>query len=274
MGYEHVSDRGETLLELRGVTQRYANGTDVLCDCSLEVNRGELVCILGPSGCGKTTLLKVAGSFLIPDHGIVLLKDRPVSQPDPDRVMVFQDQDQLFPWIRVRENVLFGLTGRESARVRDRSSRLAGARVDRALAEVGLTDAARCYPYQLSGGMCQRVALARALVGRPELLLMDEPFGSVDAPQRGELQRLLQRLLADHDGTAVFVTHDVEEALVLGTRIVVMNRDGSIVLSEDRTRAAGDDNDGSRRERLLAALHREFTEDRADILPRDADRVP
>lgn len=233
------------LLEMEDITVRFhgeGRETVVLQEFSLSVYPGELLCILGPSGCGKTTTLKVAGSFIAPDSGTVRLEGRRTDSPDPQRVMVFQEQDQLFPWKRVLDNVAFGLNAGSSP-TREEGRR----RCRQALSEVGLAEVESAFPHQLSGGMRQRVALARALVGRPRLLLMDEPFGSVDAPQRRELQLLLQRLLADHRGTAVFVTHDVDEALLLGTRILVMGRDGSIVLegpADDLPRA-----------RLFAALN-------------------
>ncbi len=240
------------LLEFRGITAGYAGESTrvgeqpVLGDFDLTLYRGELLCILGPSGCGKTTLLKVAGSFLPPKAGVVRLKGERVGRPDPHRVMVFQEQNQLFPWKRVLENVCFGITTGTRAQIR--------ARAAVALTEVGLADAAKMFPHQLSGGMRQRVALARAIAGRPELLLMDEPFGSVDAPQRRELQLLLQRLLSDHHGTAMFVTHDVEEALLLGTRTIVLARDGTVVLKQTQRPAGEETSVGAQRARLLAAL--------------------
>lgn len=256
MGHEYVS---APLLELRGVTVRYRRQEReevVLRDFSLSIELRELLCVLGPSGCGKTTLLKVAGSFLHPLAGRVLLEGLTVGEPDPGRVMVFQDQDQLFPWKSVMSNVRFGLRGR---------GRYSGTRADaaaRALQEVGLADAGELYPHQLSGGMRQRVALARAFVGTPRLLLLDEPFGSVDAPQRRDLQLLLQRLLQDHESTAIFVTHDVEEAIVLGTRIIVLRRDGSLGLTVGNPASRA----GLRAE-LLEAL-----EDPGDRSPRDEGR--
>ncbi|SIQ33224.1 NitT/TauT family transport system ATP-binding protein [Alkalispirochaeta americana] len=214
------------LLHLEKITLAY-DGAPILHNCSLTLEEGELVCLLGPSGCGKTTLLKVAGSFLLPRSGEVLLQGRPVTAPDPQRIMVFQDQDQLFPWKRVEDNVILGITrGRPTPAEREAARAI--------LTEVGLGEALRRYPHQLSGGMRQRAALARAFAGRPRLFLMDEPFASVDAPQRRELQGLLQRLLRDHRGTALFVTHDVEEALLLGSRVLVMNRRGELLPEDPR----------------------------------------
>ncbi len=237
------------LLELRSVTFRYGEEPSkepaVLEDFSMSVDEGELLCILGRSGCGKSTLLKVAGSLLLPNSGEVLLDGSSVRAPDPERVMVFQEQDQLFPWKSALKNVAFGATAGTS-RNRGEARQLSW----HALREVGLESSAERFPHQLSGGMRQRVALARAFVGRPRLLLMDEPFGSVDAPQRRDLQLLLRRLLDDHGGTAVFVTHDVEEALLLGSRIIVLGRDGAIRLEERAGSHPGED----RRARLHSAL--------------------
>lgn len=219
----HATPATPAVLEMRHVTFRYDSAPDipVLNRFSLAVNPGELLCILGPSGCGKSTVLKVAGSFLLPSSGEVLVDGTPVDRPDARRVMVFQDHDQLFPWKTVAGNVQFGLRGRHS----DVVAAL--------LREVGLAQEGHRYPHELSGGMRQRVALARALAGRPPVLLLDEPFAAVDAPQRRELQVLLQTLLRDHGTTAVFVTHDVEEALRLGSRIIVLDRQARVVLEEE-----------------------------------------
>ncbi len=254
---DHTNVYSSPLLELRSVTFRYGEASpagSVLREFSISLEEGELLCVLGRSGCGKSTLLKIAGSFLLPDSGGVLLDGYGVTAPDPERVMVFQEQDQLFPWKRTIQNVAFGLTAglrRSPGEPRlpvdpEEKRRLCL----RALEEVGLSDSVELFPHQLSGGMRQRVALARAFVGRPRLLLMDEPFGSVDAPQRRELQLLLRRLLADHAGTALFVTHDVEEALLLGSRIIVMGRDGAVKLEE----LPGSGTPAERRSRLHAAL--------------------
>ncbi len=189
---------------------------------------GELLTIVGPSGCGKSTLLRLCGAFLNPDSGEIFFRGRPVEEPHPSRVMVFQEFDQLFPWKRVRSNVELPLLSRfqRSGERTEKDREALRSRVTTLLAEVGLADYADYYPHQLSGGMKQRVALARCLAGEPQLLLMDEPFGSVDAQKREELQDLLLSLCSRRRLTVLFITHDVAEAIYLGDRLVVMGRAG------------------------------------------------
>jgi len=185
---------------------------------NLTVYQGEKVAILGPSGCGKSTLLKTVGGFERPTRGTVLLDGRPVTAPGPDRAFVFQEFDQLFPWKTVMENLTFALKVARGAGAAEASHRAA-----EALAMVGLSEWGRFYPHQLSGGMKMRVAIARALVLQPALLLMDEPFAALDAQTRSCLQDELNRMLAETRQTLLFVTHSIEEALVIGDRIVVMS---------------------------------------------------
>jgi len=191
----------------------------VIRNFSLSAAGGDFIAVVGPSGCGKTTLLKLLGGFLLPDEGRVLWRGRPIDSPDPSRVMVFQEFDQLFPWKRVWANVEFSLT---RGLKRARSERVADM-----LQQVGLYEARKQFPFQLSGGMKQRTALARALVCRPDMLLMDEPFGSLDAQKREELQGLLLRMWRQHGFAAIFVTHDISEALFLADRIVVLPGPGT-----------------------------------------------
>ena len=199
----------------------------VIRNLSLSVASGDFIAVVGPSGCGKTTLLKLLGGFLLPDEGRVLWRGKPMVKPDPSRVMVFQEFDQLFPWKRVWANVVFPLKhslehGFEQGQRQVRSERVA-----EMLQQVGLYEARRQFPYQLSGGMKQRTALARALVCRPDMLLMDEPFGSLDAQKREELQGLLLRMWRQHCFATLFVTHDINEALFLADRILVLPRPGT-----------------------------------------------
>jgi len=200
----------------------------VLTGISFSAAAGELLTIAGPSGCGKSTLLRLCGAFLKPDSGEILFCGRPVEEPRPSLAMVFQEFDQLFPWKRVRSNVELPFVGRArgSEKQRGESREAQRSRASSLLAEVGLAEYADYYPHQLSGGMKQRAALARCLAGEPDLLLMDEPFGSVDAQKREELQDLLLSLCRRRSITVLFVTHDVAEAIYLGDRVLVMGRAG------------------------------------------------
>jgi NitT/TauT family transport system ATP-binding protein len=184
---------------------------------SLDVLEADRYVILGPSGCGKSTLLKAVAGFLAPASGSIRLAGRPVTGPGPDRMMVFQDLDQLFPWQTVEENVASALR-RAGGIPRAEAAERAGAIIGR----VGLAGFAAAYPHTLSGGMKQRAALARALALRPRMLLMDEPFAAWDALTRAEMQRQLLDLWTELRFTVLFVTHSVEEAILIGTRILIL----------------------------------------------------
>ena len=192
--------------------------TTAIGELSFTVEAGEFLCIVGPSGCGKTTLLKCVCGLLPASAGEVRLHGRRVSAPPEQMALVFQEYGRsLFPWMSVRQNVLFPLRrkrlpGGERRRVSDES-----------LAAVGLTEFADHFPWQLSGGMQQRVAIARALAYQPEILLMDEPFASVDAQTRGELEDLLLGVWKEFGVTVLFVTHDIDESVYLGDRILVLS---------------------------------------------------
>jgi ABC-type nitrate/sulfonate/bicarbonate transport system ATPase subunit len=212
---------GPVLRVLR-LGKRYAElGPPALSDVSFEVADGELLGIVGPSGCGKTTLLRILCGLTRPTSGEVLFADGPVVRPPREVAVVFQDYSRsLFPWLSVVRNVMFPLRGAGVSRTERRTL------ADAALEELGLQGVARKYPWELSGGMQQRVAIARALVSRPELLLLDEPFGSVDALTRGELQDVLLRVHGDSGGrrvTIVHVTHDIDEAVYLADRVLVLS---------------------------------------------------
>jgi NitT/TauT family transport system ATP-binding protein len=191
---------------------------EVLRDLSLRVGPGEFVCIVGPSGAGKTTLLRCLSGLLPPSAGTVHYGDTLVESPQPDIAVVFQDyRGSLLPWMKVRDNVAFPLQG---AGVRKAQRR---ARADESLAAVGLSDVGDKYPWQLSGGMQQRVAIARGLAYAAPVLLMDEPFGSVDAQARFELEDLVLDLRRRLGISIIVVTHDIDEAVYLGDRVVVLN---------------------------------------------------
>jgi NitT/TauT family transport system ATP-binding protein len=191
-------------------------------DVSLRVAASEFVTVLGPSGCGKTTMLRVAAGLERATAGRVVFDGAEVKKPGSDRVMVFQ-QPWLYPWLSVRDNVAFGL--------KLQGRKIDWAKVDQMLGVVGLSDFSAYPPYQLSGGMQQRAALARALVMSPKMLLMDEPFGALDAQTRRTLQQFLLRLWEEVRLAVMFVTHDVEEAILLGDRMFVMGtKPGCIAL--------------------------------------------
>ncbi|WP_437682308.1 ABC transporter ATP-binding protein [Sorangium sp. So ce131] len=227
-------------LSLRGVEKSYAGGRGETCALSaldLDVGEGEFVSLLGPSGCGKSTLLHIVAGLEPATAGVVALDGERVLGPGAEIGLVFQQQT-LFPWLSVRENVGFPLT---LSRGRAASSGASGAqrerqaaRVESLLRLVGLWEFRDSRPAELSGGMQQRAALARALVLQPEVLLMDEPFGALDAQTREEMQELLLHVTQHHRITTLFVTHDVDEALLLSDRILVFSeRPGSVVASID-----------------------------------------
>jgi NitT/TauT family transport system ATP-binding protein len=191
--------------------------TPALMDVSLEVQAGELLCLLGPSGCGKSTLLNIVAGFLPPTRGRVLVDGTPVTGPGPERGVVFQEY-VLFPWLTVAQNVEFGprLAGASPARRREIAARY--------LEMVGLEEHAAKFPAQLSGGMKQRVAIARALANGPSIVLMDEPFGALDAQTREVMQEELSRIQRVEHKTIVFVTHSIREAVYLADRVVVLTR--------------------------------------------------
>ena len=193
------------------------NGPWVLKDIDLSIPASSFFCLLGPSGCGKTTILNMIAGFGRADTGTVTYEDRPITGPGPERFMIFQESDSaLFSWQTVRENVEFGM----KAQGRSKTERSAAA--SEYLAMVGLSEHGSKFPDELSGGMKQRLQLARALALEPKLLLMDEPFGALDAITRGRLQRAVRQIWRDTEKTVVFVTHDIEEAIKLGTHIAVM----------------------------------------------------
>jgi NitT/TauT family transport system ATP-binding protein len=217
-----VSGRqGKVLLEVRRVSKRFAAKGGVvtaLDDVSFDVAEGEIVCLLGTSGGGKSTLLSLIAGLDEASEGEITLDGEPITGPGTDRGMVFQ-RDCLFPWLTVTGNVRFGMRLKANAAVLDGT---AVGRSEYLIEAVGLGKFKDAYPKQLSGGMRQRAAIARALLNQPRVLLMDEPFGALDAQTREGMQELLLGLCAKHGTTVVFVTHDVEEAVYLGDRVVVM----------------------------------------------------
>jgi ABC-type nitrate/sulfonate/bicarbonate transport system ATPase subunit len=214
-----MAESAPNLLTIRGVTKRFAVGDDeieALARVDVSIAAGEFVCMIGASGCGKSTLLRIVAGFEEPTVGSVTVRNKPVTGPGSDRGMVFQDY-ALFPWMTVRQNISFG----------PRQRHLPRAEVEAIAGEfvrlVGLERFADRYPSQLSGGMKQRVAIARVLANDAMILLMDEPFGALDALTREQLQRELLQIWARTGVTIIFVTHSVEEAVLLADRVLVMS---------------------------------------------------
>jgi len=208
------------MLEITHLAKTYGEGakaTEALRDVSFTVEDGEFVCVVGPSGCGKTTLLKCVSGLLRPTRGDIVLRGNRVTEPPEEMALVFQEYGRsLMPWASVRNNVLLPL--RHKPIRRDERGQL----VEEALESVGLTRFIDHYPWQLSGGMQQRVAIARALAYQPSILLMDEPFASVDAQTRGDLEDLVLDVRDEFGITILFVTHDIDESVYLSDRIVVL----------------------------------------------------
>jgi ABC-type nitrate/sulfonate/bicarbonate transport system ATPase subunit len=214
-----VSNGHQDLLAVRGVTKRFAVGDDeveALAPVDLAIPKSEFVCMIGASGCGKSTLLRIIAGFEEPTTGHVSIDGKPVTGPGSDRGMVFQDY-ALFPWMTVRQNISFGPRQRHLPREKiDRTT-------DEFVKMVGLERFADRYPNQLSGGMKQRVAIARVLANNANILLMDEPFGALDALTREQLQNELLQIWKRTGVTTIFVTHSVEEAVLLADRVLVMS---------------------------------------------------
>jgi NitT/TauT family transport system ATP-binding protein len=218
----------ETVLAVDGLRKIYDEGTDhanmAIDSVSFEVDKGEFVCIVGPSGAGKTTLLRCISGLAAPSAGTVTFEGRALDDVPEQLGLVFQDYSRsLYPWFTNGDNVALPLTARRMPRA-ERS-----ARVTETLRSVGLGHVEEKYPWELSGGMQQRVAIARALSYRPELLLMDEPFASVDAQTRFDLEDLILKVRRELGITVVLVTHDIDEAIYLSDRIVVLSKNPSVV---------------------------------------------
>jgi NitT/TauT family transport system ATP-binding protein len=218
---------GQAMLSVRGLKKVYqtdAGNIEAVRSLTFDLRPGELACLVGPSGSGKTTLLKCISGLMSPTAGEVLLDGKPVAGPPKKMAVVFQEYGRsLFPWMRVRENVELplknqGVPKAERARL-----------VEDALEAVGLSHVPRSYPWQLSGGMQQRVAIARAIAYQPEVLLMDEPFAAVDAQTRADLEDLIRTVWKKLGVTVLFVTHDIDESVYLGERVIILSSSPTVV---------------------------------------------
>jgi ABC-type taurine transport system ATPase subunit len=259
------------LLELRQVSLSYptrAGDVQALGDISLTIDAGDFICVVGPSGCGKSTLLRIVAGFLEPTTGEALIEGRAIHGPGADRGVVFQ-QPALYPWLTVGDNVAFG------PRMRGVPAATRDARVAELLRLVGLSEFKGRAPWELSGGMQQRAAIARVLINEPRIMLMDEPFGALDALTRDHMQEALLNIWRATGTTIILITHSVEEAVYLGTRTLVMSpRPGRFVADVptafSRAREAGDS-------RMIKSS-REFIETREAVLshiwaPRDLTAI-
>jgi NitT/TauT family transport system ATP-binding protein len=216
------------MLEARSIAKTYGSGPTAvraIADISFTVGRSEFLCIVGPSGCGKTTLLRSLAGLLPVSSGEVIFDGKKIDRTPDNMAVVFQDYSRsLFPWMTVYDNVIFPLRRKRHSKARTQELAV------NALKAVGLSDAGDRYPWQLSGGMQQRVAIARALAYEPEVLLMDEPFASLDAQSRADLEDLTLRLRQDFGVTIIFVTHDIDEAVYLADRVVALTQRPTSVL--------------------------------------------
>ena len=220
------------MLIIEGLSKTYRSYSEeitVLKNINLTIDKGEFLCILGPSGCGKSTLIRCIAGFER-FEGSVISDGKAVKKPGIDRMMVFQDFNQLYPWKTVEKNIQYPL---KKQSIRDKKQLKAMS--DDALRKVELEGKQKNYPHELSGGMKQRVAIAKALALKSDVILMDEPFAALDAMTRNKLQDELSLIHSQSEITVIFITHNIQEALTLGTRILVMDRNGNIIIDEINT---------------------------------------
>ncbi|HEY9642943.1 MAG TPA: nitrate ABC transporter ATP-binding protein [Coleofasciculaceae cyanobacterium] len=264
-----LRDDNTPFLSIAHVSKVYPTpkgGYTVLQDVNLTINSGEFICIIGHSGCGKSTLLNMVSGFSQPTQGTVMLQGKPITKPGPDRMVVFQNYS-LLPWLTAFENVYLGLDSVYPEKSEAEKKTIARDN----LALVGLSDSAEKKPTQLSGGMKQRVAIARALATRPQVLILDEPFGALDAITKEELQEELLKIWNDYRCTVLMITHDIDEALFLADRLVMMTNGPAANIGEvmtipfprprDRTRIMEDPEYYKLRNQALDFLYNRFAHD-------------
>lgn len=245
-------DAGGPLLEVKGVTLQYADKNRLITATyrvDFSVYTGDRFVLLGPSGCGKSTLLKAVGGYIAPVEGAIKLKGEVIRKPGPDRMMVFQEFDQLLPWKTVQQNIAFALTASGKLTARE-----AGQKALHYIEKVNLSKFADSFPHTLSGGMKQRVAIARGMAMEPDILLMDEPFAALDALTRRRMQDELLKLWDETHFTVLFVTHSIDEAIRVGNRILLLTPHPGQVKAE--LNSSGEDLvDSSSGQRLSQKIH-------------------
>lgn len=257
-----IPDHGSgVLLDVRGVTLQYKTREHLVTATyrvDFQVHQADRFVLLGPSGCGKSTLLKAVGGYLAPVEGEIRLRGEAIRRPGPDRMMVFQEFDQLLPWKTVKRNVTFALTSSGLL-----SGRAAEERAAHYIEKVGLTKFADAFPHTLSGGMKQRVAIARGMAMEPAILLMDEPFAALDALTRRKMQEELLQLWDDTRFTVLFVTHSIPEAVTIGNRILLLSPHPGQVKAELNNLPPGDGNPAARKT-LEDRIHRMLFSDQVE----------
>lgn len=245
------------MLEIANLAHTYGSGPTAhhaIDGLSLSVAEGELLCIVGPSGCGKSTLLRSIAGLITPTGGEIRIAGELVRQTPDNLAVVFQDYSRsLFPWMTVADNVALPLRRRSMDKAQRRTA------AQEALESVGLEGAGKKYPFQLSGGMQQRVAIARALAYRPTLMLMDEPFGSVDAQTREDLEDLVLQVRGHHNMTIVLITHDIDESVYVGDRVVVLSKAPARVVGDLKVDLPGP------RDQITTREHSDFVHLRAEV---------
>lgn len=221
------ADSPPVLVQARGLKKRYADNADVFCGVDFEIYRNEFVCVIGHSGCGKSTILNVLAGLERPSGGSITMEGKPITAPSLDRGVVFQGH-ALLPWLSVADNIGFAIDAKEP----NLSAADKNAKIDHYLSLVGLLPAKDKFPAQLSGGMKQRVGIARAFATAPKMLLMDEPFGALDALTRGSIQDELVKIVEQTRQTVFMITHDIDEAILLADRVFLMSNGPRAALAE------------------------------------------